>query len=82
MSFRSDLDELVRPMDPSRWDAEIKRLRSCRSVGDLDRVAKEGWLSSNPIEPRLKLVKHGSGTFLVVEYKDGWSTRVSMQPFR
>lgn len=83
MAFAQDLDVLVAPLDPAGHAAEIARLRACRTTADLDAVvAQGGWLTAGTRDPRLKLVKHGSGTFLVVRYEDGWSTRLSMAPFR
>lgn len=82
MPFASDLETLVAPLDAARHAAEVARLRACRSTKDLDVIVQQGgWLSDSPRDPRLKLVKHGSGTFLVVSYKDGWSTRLSQAPF-
>jgi hypothetical protein len=71
------LDTLVRPMDPSRHSAEIARIRSCKALSDLEALARDGWLTAPTRGPRLKLVRHGSGTFLVVEYDDGWSKTIS-----
>lgn len=80
--FQRHLDALVAPLDPARHAAEIARLRACRTLADLEAiVGRGGWIGDKPRDPRLKLVKHGSGTWLVVEYKDGWSTRLSMEPF-
>lgn len=81
MAFRSDLSALVSQLDPRRHATEIARLQQCRSVDDLAAIARDGWLNPDPAEPRLKLVRHGSGTYLVVAYEDGWSKRVAMQPF-
>jgi hypothetical protein len=81
-AFDSGITTLVAGMEPGRHAAEISRLRACRSVQDLDAIVGQGgWLSPASQKKRLKLVKHGSGTFLVVEYVDGWSTRVSQAPF-
>jgi hypothetical protein len=82
------IDPLVTPLDATKHAREIARLRQCRSVADLDNLAREGWLISDPLpgagragsdprDPRLKLIRHGSGTFMVVEYVDGWSKRLS-----
>ena len=71
------IDPLVTPLDGTKHAREIARLRQCRSVADLDNLAREGWLISDPKDPRLKLIRHGSGTFMVVEYVDGWSKRLS-----
>ncbi len=81
--FSASLSELIAGMDPARHAAEIELLSSCRSTADLDAlVARGGWLASGSGPKWLKLIKHGSGTFLVVEYDDGWSTRISQAPFR
>lgn len=80
-SFAISLDRLVAPLDPARHAAEIAKLRACRSLPDLERLAQEAWLTPGTRDPRLKLVRHGSGTFLVVQYDDGWSTRLAMEPF-
>lgn len=81
-SFDSGIATLVAGMDPARHTAEIAKLQGCRSVHELDHIVGQGgWLSAAGQRKRLKLVKHGSGTFLVVEYEDGWSTRVSQAPF-
>lgn len=82
MGFASDLAELVRQIDSTRWPDEVKRLKAVRSLRELESMALNGWISTTPRDPRLKLVRHGSGTFLVVKYEDGWSTRVAMQPMR
>lgn len=68
---------LLRPLDPERHAAEIAKLRACRAVADLERLARDGWLTGPGPGPRLKLVRHGSGLFLVVEYVDGWSKTLS-----
>ena len=81
-SFHSGIMTLVAGMDPARHAVEIDRLERCRSMHDLESIVGQGgWLSPSSQKKRLKLVKHGSGTFLVVEYVDGWSTRVSQAPF-
>lgn len=80
-SFAQSLVALVTPLDPNRHAYEIGRLRSCRSLRDLEQLASDGWLTPGARDPRLKLVRHGSGTYLVVQYVDGWSSRLSMAPF-
>ena len=82
MSFHADLAALVDQIDAGTWPDEVQRLRRVRNLGELEQLARDGWISSGPRDPRLKLVRHGSGTFLVVKYQDGWSTRVAMQPMR
>lgn len=81
--FRDGMDGLVGALDPTRHDVEIKALRRCRSVADLDALAATGggWLTSSEHKVRLRLVKHGSGTFLVLSYDDGWGTTLVTQPF-
>ncbi len=82
-SFQQSLAELVGPLDPTKHAAELVRLRHCRSLADLAAIAAgDGWLTVAAQKKRLKLVKHGSGTYLVVEYEDGWSKRVSMALFQ
>ena len=70
------LRDLCAPLDPVGHDAAIRRLRRARRPADLDALAG-AWPTDGPGK-RLKLVKHGSGTFMVVEYDDGWTTRLSM----
>ncbi len=84
MNFRRDLDTLCAKLDPVRHAVELQTLRSCRHVEDLERLAATdgGWLTPGRRDPRLKLVRHGTGTFLVVQYDDGWSTTISQAPFR
>lgn len=81
--FPSALGLLVRPLDPTKHASEITRLQGCRSLRDLEHLAADrgGWLSPERPGKRLKLVRHGSGTYLVVEYDDGWSTALSRQGF-
>jgi hypothetical protein len=83
MDFAERLHKLVEPLDPARHGVEIGRLQGCKSLQDLERIATHGggWLNQEAREPRLKLVKHASGTYLVVQYEDGWSTRLAMQDF-
>jgi len=80
MGFATDLKALVGQIDASEWPDEVARLKRVRSLGELEQLAKDGWLSTGRTDPRLKLVRHASGTFLVVKYVDGWSTRLAMQP--
>ncbi|MFT7518389.1 MAG: hypothetical protein ACI9MC_000520 [Kiritimatiellia bacterium] len=81
-NFRSALDELLRPLDATLHADALKALRRCRRTTDLADLASDGWLDSEVDGKRRKLIKHGSGTFLVVEYEDGWSKRLSMALFR
>ncbi len=79
--FRDSIDALVEQLDADAHADAVAALRRCRTLRELDRLAHIGWLEPAGQEPRLKLVKHGSGTFLVVQYDQGWSTRLAMQPF-
>jgi len=81
-SFTRGLDALVAQLDPEAHADEIQVLRRCRSLRDLDRVADAGgWLTGPGPPERLKLIKHRSGTYLVVRYEEGWSTRLAIQEF-
>ncbi len=80
--FRFHLQALIDGLDPDRHQVEIGKLQACRSVRDLERIAASGgWLTPGSRDPRIKLVRHMSGTFLVVRYEDGWTTRLAMEPF-
>ena len=82
MAFQHDLSALMAPLDAERHQVAIETLRACRTLRELESLAGgEGWLMPATEPKRLKLVRHGSGTFLVVQYEDGWSTRLSMQSF-
>lgn len=76
-SFADRLAALCAPLDPVKHAAELARLRACRGLPDLDAIARDGWLTAPGPKVRLKLVRHGSGTFLVVSYEDGWSKTLS-----
>lgn len=76
-TFHERLHALIRPLDPTAHAAEIKRLQSAKNLGDLEAIARDGWITPGTRDPRLKLVRHGSGTFLVIEYNDGWSKTMS-----
>lgn len=80
MPFSADLAALIAQVDAGAWPEEVQRLRAVRSLAELEQLAAAGWLSKGQQDPRLKLVRHGSGTFLVVKYVDGWSSRLAMQP--
>ncbi|NCG18112.1 MAG: hypothetical protein GWP91_03760 [Rhodobacterales bacterium] len=82
-TFFFHLDVLMDALEPIKHHAERAALRRCRSVNDLSNLATTGggWLTPGTLDPRLKLVKHGSGTYLIVSYQDGWTTRVAMEPF-
>lgn len=68
---------LTRGLDPTRHADEIGRLRGCRALADLEALARDGWLTRATTGERLRLVRHGSGTFLVVAYVDGWTRTLS-----
>lgn len=76
-SFPERLAALTAPLDPTTHAKELDLLRACRSVADLDARARDGWISPDGQRVRLKLVRHGSGTFLVVQYDQGWSKTLS-----
>ena len=80
--FRFHLDALIDGLDPAKHRVEIDKLKRCRSVRDLDAIVDSGggWLTPGSKDPRIKLVRHQSGTFLVVRYEDGWTTRLAMEP--
>jgi len=83
-SFAAQLAVLLNALDqPEQADGKA-RLARCRSVRDLDRIAETdlGWLQPASSDPRLRLVKHNSGTFLVLSYADGWGTTLVQQGFR
>jgi hypothetical protein len=74
-TFPERLAALVGPLDPTKHAVEIGVLRACRSLAELE--AKVGWLTPEGRPVRLKLVRHGSGTLLVVSYDQGWSSTLS-----
>ena len=82
-SFHSDLQKLISGLDPTKHATEIDKLNRCRRLNDLQMLADSngGWISDRPRDPRIKLVKHGSGTFLLVQYDQGWSKTLSQAPF-
>lgn len=82
--FHRDLKTLCDGLDPAAFAEELKLLSSCRGLADLQWLAdnNDGWLTKNRRNPKVKLVKHGTGTFLVVKYDDGWSSTLSKAPFR
>ena len=77
MDLRSRIATLVAGLDPSHHANEIATLQSCRGLDQLEALAAEGWLSAEGTAKRLRLVRHGSGTFLIVEYDDGWTRTLS-----
>lgn len=80
--FNFHLSRLIEGLDPQKHATEIRALQRCRTLDQLHRLADDGgWLTPGTTDPRLKLVRHGSGTYLVVRYEDGWTTRLAMEPF-
>lgn len=81
-SFAMSLKTLIGGLDPDRHAVAVRALRRCRGVADLEQLASDnsGWISES--EPRLRLVKHGSGTFLILEYDNGWGTTLVQAPFQ
>ncbi len=81
--FDEDLAQLIAGFDAAAHPDAAARLRRCRSVRDLDATAGAdlGWLEPATVNPRLRLVKHGSGTFLVLSYDDGWGTTLVQRGF-
>ena len=82
-SFRSQLQTLLDALsEPNQGDAH-RALARCRSVRDLERLARTdlGWLQPASADPRLRLVKHNTGTFLILSYDDGWGTTLVQQSF-
>lgn len=82
MAFRDDLRALLAQLDPQEHAPAIRILERCKGQCQMEDIARIGWLEPENKEGRLRLVKHGSGTFLVVRYVDGWTNRVAMQLFR
>ena len=83
MRFRDSLAALIAPLDADAHPEAVRRLSRCRRVADLERLVQTdiGWLEPASADPRLRLVKHNSGTFLVLSYDDGWGTTLVQQPF-
>ena len=77
MTLPQRIETLCGGLDPKAHASEIARLRGCRSLADLEALAREGWLTAATTGVRLRLVRHGSGTFLVVSYDDGWTKTLS-----
>lgn len=80
MSFRRSLKTLMDGLDPAKHARELKLLKRCRTLDDLDSLGNQ-WLTEGSRDPRLKLVKHHTGTFLVLEFVDGWGTTLSQADF-
>lgn len=83
MNFRKQLDVLIDCIEGPDHHGAIAKLRRCRRVRDLDALASDdlGWLEPSGRNPRLRLVKHGSGTFLILSYDDGWGTTLGQAGF-
>ena len=80
--FDFHLTRLIETLDAQTWSREVATLQRCRTVDDLRRIVDGGgWLTAGSRDPRLKLVRHLSGTYLVVKYDDGWTTTMGMEPF-
>lgn len=78
MSVEARIQTLLRGLDPAVHAGEIAKLRACRGLADLEAIARGGgWLTPEGRGPRVKLVRHGSGTFLLVSYDDGWTKTLS-----
>ncbi|MCO4746840.1 MAG: hypothetical protein KC912_18735 [Proteobacteria bacterium] len=80
MGFRRSLDTLIAGLDPEKHRVEIKTLKRCRTLEQLDALGNQ-WLTPGSRDPRLKLIKHHTGTFLVLEFVDGWGTTMSQADF-
>lgn len=77
MTFPERVALLIEGLSPAAHPAEIAALRACRALPDLERLAAAGWLTAEGARKRVRLVRHGSGTFLLVEYEDGWTKTLS-----
>lgn len=77
MDLERRINTLVAGLDPAKHAREIAKLRAARALPALEALAREGWLTPEGTPSRLRLVRHGSGTFLVVEYTDGWTKTLS-----
>ncbi len=82
MRFAASLQTLIDGLDPVAHADGVAALRKCRRFDDLDALAASGgWISPQGRNPRLRLVKHGSGTFLVLAYDEGWGTTLVQADF-
>lgn len=72
--------ELSQGLDDPAYAAALRAIRRCRSRADLDALV-DTWLTP-PSDQRLKLIRHGVGTYMVVRYEDGWTSRLSMTTWR
>ena len=80
--FTFHRNALIDGLDADKHPVEIATLKRCRSVKDLEALVNGGgWLTPGSRDPRVKLVRHMSGTYLLVRYEDGWTTRIAMEPF-
>ena len=81
MSFRRDLDAFIAKL-PADSDA-AQTLARCRTFADLERLALgQGWIGPEKGGERPRLVMHRNGSFLVVEYEDGWTRTLAHHPIR
>ena len=77
--FAKDLKGLCDALDPVRHrhaKAILERVRNRPELVELAQT-QDGWLGGPVGSVRVKLVLHGTGTFLVVQYEDGWSTTLA-----
>jgi len=81
-SFKESIDTLLAVLDPAVQGSAIETLKKCRRFEDVDALAQNGgWLNPQGTKPRLRLVKHGSGTFLILSYDEGWGTTLVQSEF-
>lgn len=81
--FAASLQTLVAGLDPAAHAHEIALLERCTSTRDLTRLAEtdRGFLTPSGPKQRLRLVKHHSGTFLVLSFEEGWGTTLCQADF-
>jgi len=72
--------ELSQGLDDPAYASASRAIRRCRTRADLDALV-DTWLTP-PSDQRLKLIRHGVGTYMVVRYEDGWTSRLSMTTWR
>ena len=77
MSYDDRLRALLAGLNPATHAGEIAKLRACRSLPALEALAQVGFLTPEGRGTRVRLVRHGSGTFLLVAYEDGWTKTLS-----
>lgn len=81
-SFQDSMKTLIAALDPAVQGTAIEALKRCRRFEDVDALSQNGgWLNSQGTKPRLRLVKHGSGTFLILSYDEGWGTTLVQSEF-